>query len=218
MNSVHDMGGMHNMGPIAPEPDEPVFHHPWEGRVFGLNRAIGPWGRGRRWGSFRYSLERIPAAEYLRMSYYERWFTSIVNRLLQSDLITAEELAAGKADPARPKPALSPPLPQNAAPAAVRVDAPVKAAFKLRQRVRARNIHPEGHTRLPRYARGKQGMVVRDNGVFALQDTDVNGQSLPGKPQHVYTVRFEARQLWGPAASARDSVYVDLWEDYLERA
>jgi nitrile hydratase len=84
--------------------------------------------------------------------------------------------------------------------------------------VRARNINPEGHTRLPRYTRGRRGRIVRDNGVFALQDTDVNGQSLGGRPQHVFTVRFAARELWGEQASARDSVYVDLWEDYLERA
>jgi nitrile hydratase subunit beta len=213
MNGVHDMGGMHGMGPIAHEPNEPVFHQEWEGRAWGLQRAMGPWGRGR-WGSTRYELERIPPAEYLRMSYYERWFTILVNRLLRSDLVTKEELASGRADPTRPKPAL-PPRPATAG--AARLDTPVRSAFKTGQRVRARNIHPEGHTRLPRYTRGKQGTVIRDNGVFALQDTDVNGQSLGGKPQHVYTIRFAARELWGDRASARDAVYVDLWEDYLER-
>jgi nitrile hydratase len=152
------------------------------------------------------------------MSYYERWFTILVNRLLRSDLITSEELASGKPDPARPKPTLPPAPPRSGQPGAARLDLRINPAFKLGQAVRARNMHPEGHTRLPRYTRGKRGTVVRHNGVFALQDTDVNGQSLGGKPQHVYTVRFAARELWGERASARDAVYVDLWEDYLERA
>jgi nitrile hydratase subunit beta len=217
MNGVHDMGGMHGMGPIVHEPEEPVFHEPWEGRAWGLQRAMGPWGRGR-WGSTRYELERIPAADYLRMSYYERWFTVLVNRLLRTDLITAGELASGKADPTRPRPTL-PPAPARPGPGgAARLDVRVNPAFKRGQAVRARNIHPAGHTRLPRYTRGRRGTIVRDNGVFALQDTDVNGQSLGGKPQHVYTVRFAARELWGNQASARDAVYADLWEDYLERA
>lgn len=216
MNGVHDMGGMHGMGPIVHDPDEPVFHEEWEGRAWGLQRAMGPWGRGR-WGSTRYELERIPPAEYLRMSYYERWFTILVNRLLRSDLITSEELASGKPDPTRPKPTLPPAPPRSGQPGATRLDLRIKPAFKLGQAVRARNIHPEGHTRLPRYTRGKRGTIVRHNGVFALQDTDVNGQSLGGKPQHVYAVRFAARELWGERASARDGVYVDLWEDYLER-
>jgi nitrile hydratase len=215
VNGIHDMGGMHGLGPIAHDSNEPVFHETWEGRAWGLIRAMGPWGRGR-WGSTRYELERLPAADYLRMSYYERWFTILVNRLLRSNLITAEELATGKPDPTRAKPTL-PPAP-GAAGGASRQTLKLKPAFKLGQHVRARNIHPEGHTRLPRYARGKLGAVVRDHGVFALQDTDTNGQSLGGTPQHVYTVRFAARELWGDRVSARDSVYVDLWEGYLERA
>jgi nitrile hydratase len=217
MNGVHDMGGMHGMGPIEHDPNEPVFHEAWEGRAWGLQRAMGPWGRGR-WGSTRYDLERIPPADYLRMSYYERWFTILVNRLLRSDLITPEEAATGQADRTRPNPTLPPAPPRPRTGGAARLDVSVRRAFKLGQRVRARNIHPEGHTRLPRYTRGKLGTVVRHNGVFALQDTDADGASLGGKPQQVYTVRFAARELWGSQASPRDAVYVDLWEDYLERA
>jgi nitrile hydratase beta subunit len=217
VNGVHDMGGMHGMGPLVHDSNEPVFHEEWEGRAWGLQRAMGRWGRGR-WGNTRYELERIPPADYLRMSYYERWFTVLVNRLLRSDLITAGELASGNPDPTRPKPTLPPAPMPTATGGAARLDVRVSPAVKVGQRVRARNIHPEGHTRLPRYVRGKKGTVVRDNGVFALQDTDVNGQSLDRKPQHVYTVRFAARELWGGQASPRDSVHVDLWEDYLERS
>src|SRR5262249_25948827 len=100
---------------------------------------------------------------------------------------------------------------------ATRVEVRQKPAFKVGQRVRARNINPEGHTRLPRYVRGRAGTIVRHNGAFALQDTDTNGIWLGGRAQEVYTGRFAAHELWGPAASSHDSVYVDLWEDYLER-
>ena len=90
--------------------------------------------------------------------------------------------------------------------------------FKAGQRVRARNVSPVGHTRLPRYVRGHHGVVLKDHGVWALQDTDTDGDRLGSTPQHVYTVQFAARELWGAAAAARDSVYVDLWEGYIERA
>ncbi len=213
MNGVHDMGGMDGMGPIEPEPNEPVFHEPWEGRVYALARRMGRWGRGRNWGSGRFGLESIPAAD-LHMSYYERWFTNLVNRLLGSNLVTQEELDNGAADPNRPRPALL--TGTAASPGSARLEVEVSPQFRPEQRVRARNMHPRGHTRLPRYTRGKLGIVVRDHGVFALQDTDVNGQRLGDRPQHVYTVRFAARELWGDRGSARESVYVDLWEDYLE--
>ncbi|MEE8117555.1 MAG: nitrile hydratase subunit beta, partial [Gemmatimonadales bacterium] len=208
MNGVHDMGGMHGMGPIEPERNEPVFHEPWEGRVYALTRQIGPWGRGRNWGSFRFELESIPAADYLRMSYYERWFTTLlVNRLLRSNLVTQAELDSGEVDPNLPRPTLLP-APTDASAGSAQLDVAVSPRFRPEQRVRARNMHPRGHTRLPRYTRDKHGTVVRDHGVFALQDTDVNGQSLGERPQHVYTVRFAARELWGERVSERDAVYV----------
>ncbi len=218
MNGVHDMGGMHGMGPIEPEPNQPVFHEPWEGRVFALfTRGLGPWGRGRNWGSFRFELESIPAAEYLRMSYYERWFTMLVSRLLRSNLITAAELESGHADPDLPRPTVLPA--STGAPAgSAQLDVELSPRFSPEERVRARDMHPRGHTRLPRYTRGKSGTVVRVHGVFDLQDTDVNGHRFGYRPQHVYTVCFAARELWGDRASARDAVYVDLWETYLEPA
>lgn len=217
MNGVHDMGGMHGMGPIEYDPDEPVFHEPWERRVWGLMRGVGPWGRGR-WGSSRFDLERMQPDVYLGVSYYERWFTMIVGRLLRSGLITREELASGKADRTRPEPTRLPAPPRPLSAPAARVNDPsIKPLFKTGQRVRAQNVNPEGHTRLPRYTRGKAGTIVRNNGPFALQDTDANGIWLGGRAQPVYTVRFAARELWGNGASALDNVYVDVWEDYLER-
>jgi nitrile hydratase len=218
MNGVHDMGGMQGMGPIGHEADAPVFHEPWEGRAWALFRATSPYGRGI-WRNFRYELEQIPPADYLRMPYYEKWFTVLVNRLLRSRYITPEELSSGRADPSAPRPAMppAPPPVPGAIPGATRLDLPVRARYRPGQQVRARNVHPLGHTRLPRYARGKRGVITRDHGVWALQDTDAAGERVGG-PQHVYTVRFTARELWGAEAPPRDSVFVDLWEDHLERA
>ena len=211
MNGVHDMGGMHGMGPIEPEPHEPVFHEPWEGRVYALVQSVGSWGRGRNWGSFRFALESIPATDYLRMSYYERWFeTLLVKRLVGSNLITRAELESGTVDRSRPRPTRLP-----ASTDAAQTEAAVRARFQVGQRVRARDMNPRGHIRLPRYTRGRHGTVAQDHGIFPLQDTDVNGQRFGDRPQHVYTVRFAARELWGDRASARDAVYVDLWESYL---
>ena len=218
MNGIHDMGGMHGLGDsLASEPNEPVFHEPWEGRVFALVSRIEPWGRGRNWGSFRFEIENIPAADYLRMSYYERWFTMLVNRLLRGNLVTPAELESGEADPNLPRPTLLP-ASTDASRVPRRLDVSVSPRFNPEQHVRARNIHPRGHIRLPRYTRGKRGTVIRDHGVFALQDTDASGQWLGNRPQHVYTVHFTAREIWGDRASARDAIYVDLWEDYLEPA
>ena len=97
-----------------------------------------------------------------------------------------------------------------------RVDTPIHAGFAVGARVIARNINPTGATRLPRYARGKCGTVERDHGVFIFPDANAAGQGQ--KPQHLYSVRFSARELWGVEAAPKDRVYVDLWEDYLEQA
>ena len=93
---------------------------------------------------------------------------------------------------------------------------PAVARFHVGEHVRARNINPSAHTRLPRYARGKLGTIERDHGVFVFNDSKVQG--LGDKPQHLYSVRFAARELWGSGAPAGDSVHLDLWDDHLERA
>jgi nitrile hydratase beta subunit len=218
MNGIHDMGGMHGMGPIEAEKNEPVFHARWEGRLYALTRAVGATGKV---GFSRYQLERIPPEDYLRMSYYEKWLASLIERLGASGLVTRAEIESGKR--ARGSPKSTPALTAAQVPemvarrGVVRPPGPAPR-FQVGQRVRARNMNPVGHTRLPRYARGKMGAIDRDFGVFGLQDTDADGRSLGAKPQHVYSVRFAARELWGEQASPRDSVYIDLWDDYLEPA
>ena len=220
MNGIHDMGGMHGMGPVQAEVDEPVFHEAWEARVYVLTRAIGAW---RKWNidTGRYYIEQIAPADYLRMSYYEKWFTRLVELLVKTELVSRDELKTGVPAPGSPK--LSPPLHADRVPAMAlnrniepSHEPSVRPRFKTGQRVRALNLHPTGHTRLPRYARGKTGKIDRDHGVYNFPDTNAHG--LGPKRQHVYSVRFAAQELWGPQASPRDFVYLDLWDDYLERA
>ena len=216
MNGIHDMGGMDGFGPIVREADEPVFHHRWEGRVYALTRLVKPWLRGRRLPGFRFVLETIPPADYLRMSYYERWFHMVATRLLAGGLVTGSEVESGRAHPGAPNPELLPPTEGSLGFGLLDMD--VSARFAAGDAVRARNMNPRGHNRLPRYVRGRVGTVVEDYGVYALQDSDEDGRLSLDDPQHVYSVRFEARELWGDRSHVRDAVYVDLWEEYLEPA
>jgi nitrile hydratase len=219
MNGVHDMGGMHGMGPIRYERNEPVFHARWEGRAFALNLAMGAW---RKWNidAGRHEIELIRAAEYLRMTYYERWTAGLVELMVKTGLVTRAEVESGRPAPGLPK--ATPPLTAERVALVLRTgqlasrDESVPPRFEMGQRVRARNMHPTGHTRLPRYTRGKLGTIERDYGVYVFPDS--NAQFLGENPQHVYSVRFAARELWGEQASPRDAVYVDLWDDYLEPA
>jgi nitrile hydratase subunit beta len=218
MNGVHDMGGMHGMGPIQPEHAEPVFHARWEGRVFAMVRAMGAWGKWNIDAS-RYHRELIPPAEYLRMSYYEKWLAGLLELMVKKGLVTREEIASGRASsrqPHKPQPALTA---AKVAPFTAKGSPANRAAstaplFEPGDPVRARNINPEGHTRLPRYARAKRGVIDRVHGSFVFPDTNAAFQG--ENPQHLYSVRFPARELWGDQAAARDSVYIDMWESYLE--
>ena len=218
MNGVHDMGGMHGMGPFEIEKDEPVFHSRWEARTYAITVAAG---FHRKWNidMSRYSRERMPPARYLAASYYERWLFGLEKLLVEQGLLTAKELETGRAG-AKSVGTRALGAPEVAAflrdRLKARLDDNVPPKFKPGDRVVARNIHPVGHTRLPRYARGRRGVIDHDHGVFTFADT--NAMSRDKKPQHLYCVRFAARELWGPAASARDSVYVLLWDDHLDPA
>jgi nitrile hydratase subunit beta len=219
MNGVHDMGGMHGMGPIQKEKNEMALHERWEWRVFALRRAMGAWGK---WNIdvTRHEVELVPPADYLRMGYSERQFAAFLVLLAKRGFFTPEELDAGKPAPgtrvAVPALTVEKAVALIAKGAPTSRDVPVAPRFETGQRVRARNINPVGHTRLPRYARGKLGTIDRDHGVFVFPDTDAH--YLGEKPQHVYSVRFAARELWGQQAARQDSVYLDMWDDYLDPA
>ena len=216
MNGVHDMGGMQGLGAIVPEPEGSPFHAAWEGRVHAMTvasptRANIDAGRHQR--------EKIPGPDYLAMSYYQKWFRSLSELLVLKGFTTREELASGKAAPGAAK---GTPLLTGDLVAAtltrpgsyIREGAPPR--FAVGDRVRARNINPDGHTRLPRYARGHVGEILALRGVQVFPDSNAHGRG--EDPQPLYTVRFTARELWGEAAHPRDRVSLDLWEPYLEPA
>ena len=205
MNGAHDMGGMHGLGPVVPETDEPVFHESWEARVLAMTVAGFGW---RRWtgDKWRHQHEKIPGADYLRMSYYEKWVTSLVELLVGAGLVTRAEV--GTAWPAVG--------PSATVPAIAAGEPAATPSFKVGDKVRARNINPTGHTRLPRYARGHQGVVTRLHGSHVLPDAAAH--DLGERRQPLYQVRFESSELWGSGAPGRDPVHLDLWEDYLDRA
>ena len=216
MNGVHDMGGMDGFGPVVREHNEPVFHADWEGRMYALGSLV--MGAAQvNIDEFRHAIERIPPARYLASSYYERWLAAAETLLVEHGVVTREELLA-KQDAA-----IDPRQIANAVatrgPALVKdksVKRPPRARFAKGARVRARNLNPSGHTRLPRYVRGKAGVVVRDWGVFVFADT--NAHHAGTKPQHCYAVEFDGNELWGSEHPTGELVYVDLWEDYLDPA
>jgi nitrile hydratase beta subunit len=219
MNGVHDMGGLQDMGPIQHEKDEPVFHEAWEGRMYAINtclRAIGKWNLD----ASRHQTASLPPVDYLRMTYYERFLHSAEQLIVKHGLVTSTEIATGQPDlgMVRAKPALTADVAARSLGRGIpsSYDPKVRPQFRVGQRVRARNMNPPGHTRLPRYARGKLGTITRDHGVYSFPDTSAHAQG--EKRQHVYSVRFAARELWGERASPKDTVYLDMWDDYLEHA
>ena len=218
MNGVHDMGGMQGLGPVEPEAQEPVFHHDWERRAFALTIAAG----AGRWNldMSRHARERMPPAAHLQSTYYEKWIWGTERLLLELGYVTAQELASGKAAERAPgAKAIGPEEVRSALRnrRAARMDDPLAPArFKVGDRVRTKNIHPTGHTRLPRYARDKRGVVDRDQGAFIFPDAHAaSGRKIA---QRCYCVRFEGRELWGADAGPRDAIYIDLFDGYLEPA
>ncbi|HUE10866.1 MAG TPA: nitrile hydratase subunit beta [Steroidobacteraceae bacterium] len=216
MNGIHDMGGMQDMGAIAYAKSEPVFHEAWEGRLYSMSYAVQGTGKLRL--GLRPPMEAIPPGEYLRMSYYERWLTSITERMIASDMVTRAEIESGRPETGSVKATLALSPAQAVAALfkipATRRDLSVPARFQVGQSVRARNINPITHTRSPRYARGKTGSIERDHGVFVFSDTSAYSQG--ENPQHLYSVRFSARELWGEQGAPHDAVYLDMFDDYLE--
>ena len=218
MNGVHDMGGMHGMGPVEIERGEPVFHAQWEKRVFALRLACifhKKWNGNMN----RYAVERMPPVAYLAATYYEKVLFGLETLLVEQAVVTGKELASGRA---AGKASVAGVLGIDGLDTLLRnrirarLDDNVPPKFKAGDGVVARNINPAGHTRLPRYARGRRGVIDRDFGVFIFPDT--SAMSRDPKPQHLYNVRFSARELWGDRVSARDSVYVNLWDDHLDPA
>ena len=217
-NSLHDMGGMHGFGRVEPEPDEPPFHTRWEGRVFALRRAIGFAGL---WtiDADRASLEALPPLDYLRSSYYRRWFLGLESQLVRYGLVGADELAAGhslRADAGLPRRLAAADVEAILGRSEFSRPTNTPARFKEGDRVRARNINPATHTRLPRYARGKIGLVEAVRGCHVFPDSAALGAG--DNPQWLYTIVFAARELWGEDADPAVKVSIEAFEPYLDPA
>jgi nitrile hydratase beta subunit len=218
MNGVHDLGGMQGFGPIVREVNEPLFHAPWEARVC----AVAELTMSRDYfniDAFRHGIERMEPAHYLRAPYYERWLATTELNLIEGGFLTGEELNA-RTELLRKHPEAK--LPRSAV--ATMTEAPEKSPdsplpisrFALGDAVVTRNVHPPGHTRLPRYARGKRGIVQRLHGAQIFPDTNAHG--LGENPQPLYVIQFDAHELWGESAESSQTVWLDVWESYLEPA
>ena len=217
MRRAHDVGGAPGFGPIAIEKDEPVFHEEWEGRVFGMMTTIG-----HRAFPMRPAIESIEPETYLASSYYQKWLIALEKGFVRSGTLTVDELSDRVEFHSR----------HPGTPASRNHDSELTRAardnrysqrspkydgdpaFSVGDDVLTRHVDPSGHTRIPRYAQGKHGTVHALRGVYDLLDLKVQGVR---KPEPVYTVGFDARELWGDQAESHQRVYVDLWESYLLR-
>jgi nitrile hydratase subunit beta len=217
VNGRQDLGGMMGFGPVLAEPEEPVFHAEWEKRVLALRTAAGALGE---WNidMGRHANETLHPVDYLSSSYYETWLKGLEKLLIARGMATREEIMAGRASQP-PKPTRSPPDAATMA-AALAEGTPYNrqssssARFVVGDDVRALNINPTGHTRLPRYARGKRGRVEEVRGVFVFPDANAHG--LGPSPQWLYLVRFSGAELWGRDGGLGLDVSIDAWESYLE--
>lgn len=219
MNGVHDMGGQHGHGRVSVERDEAVFHEAWEGRVYALMR-LARRSQVFNLDEMRRAIESIPPPEYLSDSYYERWLTALEALLVEKGVAgpaarrftfpdrpdkarARDSKIADRPDDRRLKPSRAAAAPPRFAPG---------------DRVKARNVNPHHHTRLPRYVRDHEGVVesVRADHVLPDVSAHIGARGEPPPFEHVYTVIFEAREIWGDDGGSKDRVTVDLWESYLE--
>lgn len=219
MNGAQDLGGQMGFGPVAPEKDEPIFHAEWERRALGVTLAAGAMGH---WNidESRHARESLHPVDYYSSSYYEIWIKALETLLKRHGFITQDELLVGDSlgGTAKPKRVLKaeevPAMLARGGPC----DRPVRgpARFQAGDRVRTMNFHPTGHTRLPRYARDKVGVIDAVREGFVFPDTNAHGRG--ENPQWVYTVVFGGREIWGEGADPTLTISIDAWESYLEPA
>ena len=217
MNGPHDLGGQMGFGPVAPDPAEPKFHAGWERRALGVTLATGTLGA---WtiDESRHARESLHPAVYYAASYYEIWIRALETLLERHGFVAADELEAGRKlwPGVKPKQVLGPEQVPGVLARGGPCNREVASAprFNAGDEVRTINEHPTGHTRLPRYARGKLGIVEAVREGFVFPDTNAHGQG--ESPQHVYTVSFDGRELWGQGGDPALTVSIDAWESYLE--
>lgn len=209
MDGVHDLGGMEGFGPIEREHDEPMFHEGWQRTAFALMMASQALIRNNNADEYRHAVERIPPQQYLGVHYYERVFTGTVSLLVERGLLDHDELAerAGGRFP------LAVPVADNPV---IHTTPHPDPRFSVGDIVRVDHRGPRGHTRVPRFCRGRQGTVIRVAPPFRFPDTRAHDG--PRRSEHTYHVEFTAQELWGDQSHPQDTVVVDLWDSYLEKA
>lgn len=211
MDGIHDLGGMSGFGPVEVERDEPVFHERWEARVFGMIHGLG----GNNIDAGRHAIERLDPVSYLKDGYYGRWLAAFERGVVDAGVVTAEEIERRMASP-RPLAAPSQTSAWRPAKRSFAREIDTKPVFAVGQRVVTRDHQPSGHTRLPAYVRRRHGVIARVHAAMVFPDDHAHGRG--ENPQYLYTVRFDARELWGDAAEPGTCVHVDLFESYLEPA
>lgn len=217
MDGAHDLGGAHGFGPIEWDPNEPAFHDTWERRCFAITLAMGATGTWNLDMS-RFAREQVDPGKYLTTSYYEHWLFGLERLLAEHGLVSANEQATGKtAPPVKPVNRILrstdvAKVLASGAPVEREIDA--KPLYAVGEQVRVRTQHPKTHTRAPRYLRTHIGHIDRCHGAHIFPDAHAVG--LGEAPQHLYSVKFSASELWGKDAEPNQSVYADLWESYLE--
>ena len=209
MDGVHDLGGMHGFGPVPYEPDNEVFHEPWQATTFGLMLSVPYFTGNHNADEYRHGVERMAPSHYFSVHYYERVLTSVATLLVEKGKLSLDDLeqrAGGKFPLALP---LAEKPMANLAPQ-------TEQRFKAGDRVRVLEFHPQGHTRAPGFCRGKSGRVLHVAPPFSFPDASAHGGEL--RKEHTYHVEFASRELWGDDGQDNDAVVVDLWDSYLEGA
>jgi nitrile hydratase len=202
MNGIHDMGGMQGYGPMPPHDDERPFHNAWEP----LSYAVAILAAEKKFWTFdagRHAIERIPARQYVNMTYFERVLCGMVSLSIEHGLVTKEELEERAGGNVPVSSAMGPAQ-------AARTNHP---GFEIGDRVVVRDISPTGHMRAPRYIHGKIGTVVRRTPLAGFPGEA--GHRLPAHQEPCYHVRFAASDLWGEAEPGA-SVVVDVFQSYLD--
>ncbi len=229
MSRIHDMGGRFGHGPVDPgRPDAPPFAADWHARALAVTLAAGALGQWTLDAS-RHARERLAPRDYLTFSYYEKWLAALADLLVETGVLTPEDLSTANENTPTDAPH---PLAAKKLKAGdvARILArggpadrpcPAEPAFATGQKVRARRpaenrLVPGGHTRLPAYAAGATGRIIRIHGCHVLPDSNAHG--LGESPEPLYTVAFPAGQLWARPENPRDEVTLDLWQSYLEPA
>ncbi|MFT5041036.1 MAG: nitrile hydratase beta subunit [Hyphomicrobiaceae bacterium] len=215
MDGIHDLAGIAGFGSVAIEPDEPVFHETWEARAFAMNVLGIAVLASYNTDEYRHAIERMTPAHYLAARYYERVLTGAATLFVEKGLLAHADLAAraGGAFPlAQPE--------QAARPAQANEETETSSTagprFEAGEIVAVRNVSTSGHTRVPRYCRGHQGRVLHVAPAFTFPDLNAHGR--PSRQEPTYHVEFAASDLWPDAGDCGETVVVDLWETYLEKA